>query len=112
KQLSYAVQDMDSSYFASYLAGFFSTVQFALQYPILLCRNYQPLCHAIISINRLTAFALPFRHSAIWSRRTVIVALVAMCLTSTALTVFAPVYRAITARKTDEPTIVGWDNTV
>lgn len=44
---------------------------------LLMC---QPLVHTIIAINRLTAFAFPLRHSAIWNRRMVTASILGIAL--------------------------------
>lgn len=48
--------------------------------------NCQPLCHAVISLNRFTAIAFLRKHSRIWNPRSVFVLIVAIAAIGILLT--------------------------
>lgn len=66
-----------------------------MQHTVYIIVNYQPLAHTTIAMNRFTAFAFPMSHTFIWSRLTVVVAVVSAATTALLLTAVPTIYFGI-----------------
>lgn len=105
----------DGRQFAYYLddSGVFDVVVLIAHYTTVICRNYQPLCHAALAYERFTAFAFPHRHSTMWKPKVMAIVLFMMLAAATFLTGFPSIFLGISyanlPSRRDPDNIPGWD---
>lgn len=76
----------------SFLSLFLQRFITVLEHVTFPTKNYQPLCHTVLALNRFTVFAFPAKHSRIWTRRTVLAFIATIAAVSLLLGGFPSVY--------------------